>query len=166
MKLYQGILSWSTLLRRSFKETRLPFCYPARFRSVTSGIQQSQMLARHLSTRLRERPPPIKLTDKAADRIKELMSSKTDAAGVRISVRRRGCNGYTYTMNYSTEEEAKKNKDEVVQSHGIKVFVDPKAIFFIVGTEMDFVDTELSSEFTFTNPNSKGSCGCGESFNV
>mmetsp|Transcript_12813 Transcript_12813/g.13847 ORF Transcript_12813/g.13847 Transcript_12813/m.13847 type:complete len:148 (-) Transcript_12813:974-1417(-) len=132
------------------------------------GISSSLSLpfSRNLSTRLRERPPPIKLTEKAASRIKELLSSKPEANGVRISVRRRGCNGYSYTMNYSSEEDAKKNKDEIVASHGIKVFVDPKAIFFIVGTEMDYIDTELASEFTFTNPNSKGSCGCGESFNV
>ena len=119
-----------------------------------------------LSTRLRERPPPIQLTENAARRIKELMSTKEDAVGVKISVRRRGCNGYSYTMNYATEDEAKSTKDEVVNSHGVKVLVDPKAIFFIVGTTMDFEETELSSEFTFKNPNSKGECGCGESFNV
>lgn len=125
-----------------------------------------QLLSRGLSSRLKDRPAPIILTERAADRIKELMSSKEDAAGVRVSVRRRGCNGYSYTMNYATQEDIKQTKDEIVNSHGVKVLVDPKAIFFIVGTTMDFVETELSSEFTFTNPNSKGECGCGESFNV
>jgi iron-sulfur cluster assembly accessory protein len=131
-----------------------------------SSIKPSPVLLRNFSTRLRERPAPITLTERAARRIGELLSSKTDAAGVRIGVKRRGCNGYSYTMNYSTDDEAKKNRDEVVNAHGVKVFVDPKAIFFVVGTEMDFIDTELASEFTFTNPNSKGKCGCGESFNV
>jgi iron-sulfur cluster assembly accessory protein len=139
--------------------------YPYKPRMVIPQIHGFGFV-KHFSTRLRERPPPIQITEKAASRIKDLLSSKPDADGVRISVRRRGCNGYSYTMNYSTEEEAKKNKDETVSTHGIRVFVDPKAVFFIVGTEMDFIDTELASEFTFTNPNSKGQCGCGESFNV
>jgi iron-sulfur cluster assembly protein len=126
----------------------------------------SNSFSRNFSTRLKERPAPIQRTVNAANRIKELLSMKPEASGVRISVKRRGCNGYSYTMNYSNDEDAKKNKDEIVNSHGVKVYVDPKAIFFIVGTEMDFMETELSSEFTFTNPNSKGKCGCGESFNV
>mmetsp|Transcript_46465 Transcript_46465/g.92030 ORF Transcript_46465/g.92030 Transcript_46465/m.92030 type:complete len:148 (+) Transcript_46465:69-512(+) len=114
----------------------------------------------------RKRPDPITLTENAANRIRELLSEKTDAVGVRIGVKRRGCNGYSYTMNYADQEYVDNTKDEKVLSHGVQVLVDPKAIFFLVGTEMDFVETTLSSEFTFTNPNSKGSCGCGESFNV
>jgi iron-sulfur cluster assembly protein len=121
---------------------------------------------RLFSSRLKERPPPVKLTEKAASRINELLTGKEDVAGVRISVKRRGCNGYSYMMNYIKSEETAQSKDEVVSAHGVKVFVDPKAIFFIVGTEMDYKDDELSSEFTFSNPNSKGQCGCGESFNV
>eukprot|EP01038_Epipyxis_sp_PR26KG_P011138 gene11138-14947_t len=118
-------------------------------------------------TRARERPPPITLTENAAKRIKEMIEDKNNVLGVRISVKRRGCNGYSYTMNYATMDEEEKNKkDEKLIAHGVKVYVDTKAIFFLVGTEMDFVETELSSEFTFTNPNSKGKCGCGESFNV
>ncbi len=123
-------------------------------------------LNRTFSSRLRDRPPPVVLTERAAKRIGELLSSKDDAAGVRVSVRRRGCNGYSYTMNYVTQNDVVTAKDEVLNAYGITVLVDPKAIFFIVGTTMDFVETELSSEFTFTNPNSKGQCGCGESFNV
>lgn len=111
-------------------------------------------------------PDPIKLTERAAVRIKELMSEKPESVGVRIGVKRRGCNGYSYTMNYADQEYLSKTKDEVVSNFGVKVLVDPKAVFFLVGTEMDYVETALSSEFTFTNPNSKGSCGCGESFNV
>lgn len=118
------------------------------------------------STRLKDRPPPIKISSRAADRIKELLSSKDDATGVRISVRRRGCNGYSYTMNYAKPDDAAIAKDEKVNAFGVKVFVDPKAIFFLVGTEMDYEETELAAEFKFNNPNSKGQCGCGESFNV
>jgi iron-sulfur cluster assembly 1 len=111
----------------------------------------------------RELPAPIKLTDRAADRIKQLMASKPDKVGVRLGVKRRGCNGYSYTMNYADE---KPPKDEEVADKGVRVFVDPMATFYIVGTTMDWEETELSAEFTFTNPNAKGSCGCGESFNV
>ena len=76
-----------------------------------------------------------------------------------------GCNGYSYTMDYALQSEELK-KYEQVESHGVKVFVDPPAIFYILGTQMDYVETALSTEFTFVNPNSKGECGCGESFNV
>ena len=65
-----------------------------------------------------------------------------------------------------SNEEQSKRKDEIVEMEGVKVFVDPAAVFFIVGTEMNYEETELAAEFTFTNPNSKGECGCGESFNV
>eukprot|EP00595_Chromulina_sp_UTEXLB2642_P000308 CAMPEP_0196762808 /NCGR_PEP_ID=MMETSP1095-20130614/2850_1 /TAXON_ID=96789 ORGANISM="Chromulina nebulosa, Strain UTEXLB2642" /NCGR_SAMPLE_ID=MMETSP1095 /ASSEMBLY_ACC=CAM_ASM_000446 /LENGTH=69 /DNA_ID=CAMNT_0042114693 /DNA_START=205 /DNA_END=414 /DNA_ORIENTATION=- len=69
-------------------------------------------------------------------------------------------------MNYASKEDLDKKVDEVVKFHGVTVLVDPKAIFFLVGTVMDFEETLLASEFTFNNPNSKGECGCGESFNV
>eukprot|EP00602_Paraphysomonas_sp_CaronLab_P010840 CAMPEP_0185029456 /NCGR_PEP_ID=MMETSP1103-20130426/15770_1 /TAXON_ID=36769 /ORGANISM="Paraphysomonas bandaiensis, Strain Caron Lab Isolate" /LENGTH=69 /DNA_ID=CAMNT_0027564207 /DNA_START=246 /DNA_END=455 /DNA_ORIENTATION=- len=69
-------------------------------------------------------------------------------------------------MNYASRDDVVGKKYEVVNSHGITVLVDPLAIFYILGTEMDYEETVLSSEFTFTNPNSKGECGCGESFNV
>lgn len=125
-------------------------------------------LSNALSTAVkrREMPAPITLTENAANRIKEMLENKEEAVGIRISVKRRGCNGYSYIMNYANKGDAQLAKDDKVESHGVKVFVDPKAVFYIVGTQMDFEETELASEFTFTNPNSKGQCGCGESFNV
>lgn len=121
-----------------------------------------------LSTRAKKRnlPPPIKLTENAAVRIKDLLSNKPEAQGIELSVRRRGCNGYSYTMNYAEGNDDKLKNYELVHDYDVNVYIDPKAIFFLVGTEMDYVDTPMASEFTFTNPNAKGSCGCGESFNV
>ena len=114
----------------------------------------------------KSRIAPIALTAKAADRIKQLIGGKEDTVGVHLSVKRRGCNGYSYIMNYATQEMIDSKADEMVQAHGVTVLVDPKAIFFIVGTTMDYNETELASEFTFINPNIKGECGCGESFNI
>lgn len=111
---------------------------------------------------------PIKVTARAAERIKEMLSDKQDQEilGVRISVKKRGCNGYSYQMNYAKSEDLDKKNNEIVDAHGIRIFVDTKAIFFIVGTTMDYSETDIASEFTFINPNAKGECGCGESFNV
>ena len=115
----------------------------------------------------RERPAPIKITEKAASRIKDMVETKGDGViGVKVSVKRRGCNGYSYTMNYASADDLAAKKDAVVQSYGATVLVDPKATFYIAGTVMDYEETELLTEFTFVNPNSKGKCGCGESFNV
>jgi len=90
--------------------------------------------------------------------------------GIRISINKRGCNGMNYTMKYikNNEEECKLVlKDEIITINDkIKIFVDPLAIFAIVGTVMDWKENEITSEFTFINPNAKGFCGCGESFNV
>mmetsp|Transcript_15394 Transcript_15394/g.33480 ORF Transcript_15394/g.33480 Transcript_15394/m.33480 type:complete len:203 (+) Transcript_15394:22-630(+) len=109
---------------------------------------------------------PIIVTERAAERIQELLSgpSAEGAIGIRLGVKRRGCNGLSYTLNYAFE---KPEKDEEMEAPlGIKVFIEPMALFNVVGTKMDYEETELSSEFTFNNPNSKGECGCGESFNV
>lgn len=95
-----------------------------------------------------------------------MANNKDDSVfGVKVAVRRRGCNGYSYVMNYTKPNEVGK-LDEVVEEKGVRVVVDSKALMFIIGTEMDFVDDEIKTEFVFNNPNAKGHCGCGESFHI
>ena len=106
----------------------------------------------------------IKLSDNAVSRIKEIMS-KADGAtiGVRVGVKSGGCAGMSYVMEYA--KEAKKN-EEVIEDKGVKVFIDPNAIMYLLGTEMDYKKDEFSSSFVFKNPNETERCGCGESFKV
>ena len=108
---------------------------------------------------------PITITPSAAERLQTLLSSPNgqNAIGIRLGVKRRGCNGLSYTMNYAQEVNPKDTK---MEAHGVVVYIEPMALFNVVGTVMDWEETDLSSEFTFENPNSKGECGCGESFNV
>jgi iron-sulfur cluster assembly protein len=106
----------------------------------------------------------LSVTDAAAARIQMLLAKRgKPAVGVRIGVRARGCSGLSYTLEYADE---KGKFDEVVEDKGVTILVDPKAIMFILGTEMDYVEEKLQSGFTFHNPNEKGRCGCGESFHV
>eukprot|EP00164_Ancoracysta_twista_P005732 GFYU01007877.1.p1 GENE.GFYU01007877.1~~GFYU01007877.1.p1 ORF type:complete len:128 (-),score=21.10 GFYU01007877.1:187-570(-) len=106
----------------------------------------------------------ITVTEAAASRIKQLLSSqKPPPMGVKIGVRKGGCNGMSYTMNYAKDVG---KFDEVVNEKGVTVVVDPKATMYLIGTEMDFVDTRLKSEFQFNNPNATSQCGCAKSFNV
>ena len=106
----------------------------------------------------------LMVTDAAAKRIEALLAQRgKPAVGVRVGVRARGCSGLSYTLEYADEQG---KYDEVVEDKGVRVLVDPKAIMFLLGTEMDYVEETLQSGFVFRNPNEKGRCGCGESFHV
>ena len=106
----------------------------------------------------------IKLSDNAANRIKEIMSKADNTAmGVRVGVKSGGCAGMSYVMEYA--KEVKKN-EEVIEDKGVKVFIDSNAIMYLLGTEMDYKIDKFSSEFVFKNPNETERCGCGESFKV
>ena len=108
--------------------------------------------------------PIIKLSDNAALRIKEIMSSdENQSLGVRVSVKTGGCAGMSYVMDYTKEVNP---SDELIEDKGVKVFVDSGAVMYLLGTEMDYKKEELSSSFVFNNPNETERCGCGESFKV
>lgn len=135
--------------------------------------------------RTRRSLDPLTITPTAAARIHFLISQHNlnnpgspdgPAIGIRLGTKKRGCNGLSYTLNYAYENHLQNHpRDEAMtinlpspdmEGNGLKVFVEPMALMNVIGTEMDYLDTVMTSEFTFTNPNSKGECGCGESFNV
>ena len=106
----------------------------------------------------------IKLSDNAAERIKQIMSNaEKTAIGARVGVKSGGCAGMSYVMEYAKEL---KPNEEVIEEKGVKVFIDPKAIMYLLGTEMDYKQERFSSQFVFKNPNETERCGCGESFKV
>lgn len=111
-------------------------------------------------------PAPIMtITDTAVQRVCELLAKPEGqgAAGIRIGVKTRGCNGNSYVVDYAKE---RKPGDEVIEAKGVKVFIDAAAVLMLFGTEMDYETDKFRSGFTFRNPNEKGRCGCGESFHV
>ena len=106
----------------------------------------------------------IKLSDNAANRIKEIMSKADNSTiGVRVGVKSGGCAGMSYVMEYA--KEAKKN-EEIIEDKGVKVFIDANAVMYLLGTEMDYKTDKFSSQFVFKNPNETERCGCGESFKI
>jgi iron-sulfur cluster assembly protein len=105
----------------------------------------------------------ITLSDKAAQRIKEILSKDQSSSGVRIGVKTGGCAGMSYVMEYAKN---KNPSDELIEDKGVKVFVDPGAVMYLLGTEMDYKEEEFSSSFVFKNPNETERCGCGESFKI
>jgi len=112
----------------------------------------------------RERPKPVKLSEAAATRIREIMESSDGAyQGVRVGVTNGGCAGMSYTMDYADKANP---YDEVIEDKGVRIFIDPKAIMFLLGTEMDYVRDKLAARFVFNNPNQTAACGCGESVSI
>src|SRR5262249_12044815 len=110
---------------------------------------------------VRPKPQVMRLSDAAAARIKELLAkSERPIAGVRVGVKNGGCAGMAYTMEYAARVEP---ADEVVEDKGVRILIDPKAVLFLLGTEMDFKIDKLSAQFVFNNPNQVSTCGCGES---
>ena len=108
--------------------------------------------------------PIIKLSNNAATRIKEIMSNaEKDSVGVRVSVKSGGCAGMAYVMEYT---KVVNPNDEVIEEKGVKVFIDSAAVMYLLGTEMDYKEEEMSSTFVFNNPNETERCGCGESFKI
>ena len=109
----------------------------------------------------RPKPQVVRLTEAAAERIKAVMA-KADRpiAAVRVGVKNGGCAGMSYTMEYA---ESVRPHDEVVEDKGVKLLIDPKAVMFLLGTEMDFKVDKMSAGFVFNNPNQTSACGCGES---
>lgn len=126
--------------------------------------------ASHLATpeattpQRRPRPKVMTLTPRAADRVRAIMASKgPEIAGLKIGVKKGGCAGMEYTMTWADRIE---KFDEVVEQDGARVIVDPQAVLYLLGTEMDYKTEKLSSTFVFNNPNQSGACGCGESVNL
>jgi iron-sulfur cluster assembly protein len=111
----------------------------------------------------RPRPQVMKLTERAAQRIKAILTEKPAGAAVRIGVKKGGCAGMEYTMEWAAEQ---KPFDEVVEQHGVKVLIDPKAVMYLLGAEMDYKTDKLAAQFVFSNPNQTSACGCGESVNL
>ena len=105
----------------------------------------------------------ISVTDKASEQLKKIISqAPSDTAGILLGIDKSGCNGYSYKLDFAKEDEIKNF--EFISKDGFKVFIEPKATMFLIGSEMDYSSDKLSSRFIFNNPNEKSACGCGESF--
>lgn len=105
----------------------------------------------------------ITLTDVAADRVRTFLDNRGKGVGLRLAIKTHGCSGMAYVMEFADEVE---ETDNVFETQGLKIIVDPKSLVYLDGTEMDFTKEGLSEGFKFTNPNESGECGCGESFTV
>lgn len=107
----------------------------------------------------------ITLTETASEQIKTLLNKEThsEAVGIRVGVRGGGCSGFTYQLDF---EKSPTDSDRLIESQGIKLFVDPKSFLYLMGTEIDFVDSLNGAGFKFVNPSARRTCGCGESFSI
>ena len=106
----------------------------------------------------------IQITDNAAQRVKSLLDKRQKpAVGIRVGIKSGGCSGLSYTFEYADEQ---KSSDEAVQDKGVTILIEPKAVMYLIGTTLDFMDEKVRSGFVFINPNEKGRCGCGESFHI
>ncbi len=112
---------------------------------------------------LRMMPKVVTLTDAAAARVRAILEANPEALGLRIGVKKGGCAGMEYTMSVAS---AKGPHDEVVEDQGAVLLIEPSAIMYLLGTEMDYKSDKLASQFVFNNPNQKGACGCGESVSL
>ena len=112
----------------------------------------------------RPRPKVVTLTEAAADRVREIMArSETPYMGLRVGVKNGGCAGQEYVLEYA---ESANPLDEVVEDQGVTILVEPKAVLFLIGTQIDYEVSKLSSKFVFRNPNETDACGCGESVTI
>ena len=108
--------------------------------------------------------PVLSLTDAAADRVKTLMcAADGDVLGLRVAISSKGCSGLSYVVEYAKEQ---KQFEELVEDKGVRVYIDPAAVMFLIGSTMDYEEGKFTSGFTFANPNETARCGCGESFSV
>ncbi len=108
--------------------------------------------------------PIITMTDAALERAKRLMAgAEAGVAGLRVGISTRGCSGLSYVVEYATEQ---RQFEEIIERDGVRIFIDPAATMFLIGSEMDYQEGQFQTGFTFNNPNAKGTCGCGESFHV
>ena len=112
----------------------------------------------------RPRPKVVSLTDAAANRVREIMDrAEQNYVGLRVGVKNGGCAGQEYVLEYA---EAANPLDEVVEDKGVRILVEPKAVLFLIGTEIDYQTSQLSAKFVFRNPNETDACGCGESVTI
>ena len=127
-------------------------------RTITASVRAVKGGRRLVASR-----QAVVMTTAAVNQLKKLLHANPGSTAIKVGVKQRGCNGMSYTLNFAKEKG--KFDEEVVQD-GVRVIIDAKAQMTLLGTEMDFVENKLSSEFIFNNPNIKGTCGCGESFNI
>lgn len=115
-------------------------------------------------TDLKNKKNVISITDKAAEAVRQLIAKRgKPTLGIKVGIKSGGCSGLSYTIEYA---DNKNPYDEMVEDKDVTILIDPKALMYLIGTEMDYIETQFKSGFEFINPNEKGKCGCGKSFNV